>query len=106
MRAPLLTALLLIAACADAQAPAPAATSRPATAPVAAAPMPQPRPTGTAAQQESAILNRALGNDARNDQLNAADPYSRRPLGPARDPYDVGAMGTLPVEQAPGFRGL
>ena len=106
MRAPLFTALLLMAGCADAPAPPPVAASRPAAAPVAAAPMAQPRPTGTAAEQESAILNRALGNDARNDQVNAADPYSRRPRAPARDPYDVGAMGTYPIQQAPGFRGL
>ena len=97
MRASLLTALLLTAACTGDVEPGP---SRPY--------IPQPASSqapgaGTPAQQESAALSRALSGPSYNPGVGAG----RGASGDTYDPGDVGAMGTLPVDQAPpGFGGL
>ncbi|BDG73066.1 hypothetical protein Rmf_29950 [Roseomonas fluvialis] len=66
MRRFLLTALLLSAACAQ-QAPIPVSYV-PQAAPPAAA--------GTPEEQAARRLDRALGQDARRDRAQAADPYA------------------------------
>lgn len=66
MRRLLLTALLLSGACAP-QAPIPVTYVPQAPAPAAA---------GTPEEQAARRLDRALGQDARRDRAQAADPYA------------------------------
>lgn len=97
MRATLLTAMLLTAACTEDVTLAP---SRPYIPQPAST---QPPGAGTPAQQEAASLDRALAGPRYSPGVAAG----RGASGASYDPDDVGAMGTLPVQQAPpGFGGL
>jgi hypothetical protein len=73
MRRFLLTALLLAAAC-EQRAPIPVTYVPQAPTPAAA---------GTPEQQAARRLDRALGQDARQDRVRAADPYAGSAAGEA-----------------------
>lgn len=83
MRRFLLTALLVTGACAPERTPIPVTYVPQA---------PTPASAGTAAQQESRILNRAMNQQAQQDRAQDADPYAGSMAGtptPGRD-LDIG----------------
>ncbi len=71
MRRLLLLALLVTGAC-EQRPPIPITYVPPAPAPASA---------GTAAQQDSRRLNRAMGQETRQDRLQDADPYAASMAG-------------------------
>ena len=99
-----LMAVLLAVACAEAPAP------RPIAAPTQRLPPPVPvAASGTAEEQASRRLNRALSQDAQADRFQATGPGAPRQTGePGANPFDIGGSGqgpAMPDRVSPAFSG-
>lgn len=93
MRRLLLTALLATGACAPERPPIPITYVPQA---------PTPASAGTPAEQESRLLNRAMGRQAQQDARQDADPYAGSMAGTPTPSTDMQIGGGNPDPVIPG----